>query len=291
MRKHPIIKCLAGLAGLFIFLFLFVALLLPVVVDSQVAKETIRAFLLDKTHGSVTIDKIDLAWLPRPVVVIQGASLSVVGTGGGTIRSIKVYPSIAGLFRGRLIVSRAVVDSPAVTMRFVGPAGGSLDVDEIEGKIRAALATLASEIPGIAVDVVGGSADIRIGDKPSLVIRDLEARVLAQADEIDLRVTSRSNAFDWFRFEVRIAGENLATKGRVAIQHLRLREAVVSLFPDLLQRIIQDGDVNLHLRLTSAGLKKVKVEIDGSLPSLALVRESGENGHQGKRVQGIHGAR
>ena len=76
MTKRRIIKWLGGLSGLCVLLLLAIAFLLPRIFDSQPVKEKIRAFLLEKTNENVAFEKIDLVWLPRPTVVVRGASFS-----------------------------------------------------------------------------------------------------------------------------------------------------------------------------------------------------------------------
>ena len=95
MTKRRIIKWIAGLGGLFIILLFVLALLLPRILDSQTARETIQAFLLSKTNGNVAFGNIDLAWLPKPAVVVRGATLSFADKVSGKIQSIKVYPSLS----------------------------------------------------------------------------------------------------------------------------------------------------------------------------------------------------
>ena len=102
MTKRRIIKWLGGLSGLCVILFFAVAFILPRILDSQPVKEKIRAFLLAKTNENVAFEKIDLAWLPRPTVVVHGATLSVADKVSGKIESIEVYPSIMGSTLGAL---------------------------------------------------------------------------------------------------------------------------------------------------------------------------------------------
>src|SRR4029077_1434098 len=104
-----IIKWVSALIGLCVILLFAVALLLPRILDSQAVREKIRAFLLTKANGNVTIENIDLRWLPRPAVVVRGASLAFDDKVSGKIQSLEVYPSIRGLLTGNLDISRMEV--------------------------------------------------------------------------------------------------------------------------------------------------------------------------------------
>src|SRR4030095_13462710 len=273
MTMLRIIKWLAALGGLCVVLVLGLALLLPRIVDSQAVRDKIRAFLLTKTNGNVAIENIDLKWFPRPAVVIRGASLAFGDKVGGKVQSLEVYPSLRGLLTGNLDISRVEVASPALSVRLPEPGEEPLNIDEIEGQIRSLLASMASAIPGMSVTVSGASAEVRIGDRPLVMITGLEGRLVAPPGETHLQFSSSANIFDSLRVEGRINVETLTTKGQIKVENLRLRESMAALLPHP-PEYIESGNVNLNVGLTSTGLKEIKTTIDGTLPSLGLVRGS-----------------
>ncbi len=286
MTKRRIIKWLAVLSGLCVILLFAVVLLLPRILDSQTARETIRAFLLAKTNGNVAFGNIDLTWLPKPAVVVRGATLSFADKVSGKIQSIEVYPSITGLLRGRLDISRVEVVSPAIAVHLPEWGEEPFNIDEIEGKIRALVASFATEIPGMIVGVRGGSVEVRIGDRPPVVIKELEGRLVAPPGEMQLQISSRANVFDSLRVEESIAGDTLATKGSIKINRLRLRESMAALFPRP-DEYIEDGEISVDVVLTSVGLKKIKAEVEGTSPSLALVRRDRKTVIEGVTFKGV----
>ena len=268
-----IIKWLAGLGGLCVVLVLGLALLLPRIVDSQAVRDKIRAFLVTKTNGNVGIENIDLKWFPRPAVVIRGASLAFDDKVSGKVQSLEVYPSLRGLLTGNLDISRVEVASPTLSVHLPEPGDEPFNIDEIEANIRALIASFATEIPGMIVGVRGGSVEVRIGDRPPVMITELEGRLVAPPGAMQLQISSRANVFDSLRVEGRIDGETLTTKGQIKVENLRLREsmaAVLSHPPEY----IESGNLNLNVGLTSTGLKEIKTTIDGTSPSLGLVRGS-----------------
>ena len=271
MAKRRIFKWLAAFSGLCVILLLAVALLLPRVLDSQAVREKIRAFLLARIDGNVVIGNIDLRWFPRPLLVVRGASLAFGDKASGKIQSIEVYPSIWGLLTGHLDVSRIQVASPAVALRLPGWAEEPFDVDEIEAKIRSILAAMASEIPGLLVTVRNGSAEVKIGDRPAVIFTDFDGRLRASPGDVNLQISSRANLFDSLHIEGSIAADTLETKGRIKLERLNLGESIAALWPRP-PGYVESGDLSLEVGLTSTGLKKIKTEINGTLPSLGLVR-------------------
>jgi AsmA-like C-terminal region len=285
MTQWRIIKWLAGLGVLCLILLFAAALLLPRIVDSQAVRERIRAFLLTRTNGTVAIENIDLRWLPRPAVLVRGASLSFDNV-SGKIQSIEVYPSLLSLLRGQLNISRVEVASPALSVRLPEPGEEPFNFEEIEANIRALIASFATEIPGMIVGVTGGSVEVRIGDRPPVMITELEGRLVAPPGEMQLRISSRANVFDSLRVEESIAGDTLATKGSIKIDRLRLRDVIASLYPRP-DEYVEDGEISLDVVLTAVGLKKIKAEIDGKVPSLVLVRGNRKTAIEGLTFKGV----
>jgi len=271
MTTRRIIKWVGALSALGVILLLAAVFLLPRVLDGQAVREKVRAFLLTKTNGDVAIENFDLVWFPRPAVVARGASLAFADKVSGKIQSLKIYPSLWALLTGRLNISRVEVASPGLSVRLPERGEEAFNLDEIEGQIRSFLTALSAELPGMIVSVSDGSVEITIGDRPPLVITELDGRLVAPPGQMDLQINSHSNVFDSLRFKGGITGETLATSGRLRIERLRLREAMAALWPRQ-DKYIEFGDVSLDVGLTSVGLKKIKAEVDGTLASLGLAR-------------------
>jgi hypothetical protein len=249
-------------------------------------REKIGSFLFSKTNGNVTIQNIDLQWFPRPAVVVRGAALAFADTINGKIQSIEVFPSILGLLRGQIDISRVEVASPALSVRLPEPGDEPFNIDELEASIRALINSFATEIPGMIVGVTGGSVEVKIGDRPPVMITELEGRLVAPPGEMQLQINSRANVFDSLRIEENIAGDTLATKGSIRINRLRLRESMAALFPRP-DQYIDDGEISLDVVLSAAGLNKIKAEIEGTAPSLRLARGDRKTVIDGVKFKGV----
>ena len=136
------------------------------------------------------------------------------------------------------------------------------------------------------VGVSGGSVEVRIGDRPPVVIKESEGRLVAPPGEMQLQISSRANVFNSLRVEESIDGDTLATKGSIKINRLRLRESLGRAFPRP-DEYIEDGEISVDVVLTSVGLKKIKAEVEGSSPSLALVRRDRKTVIEGVTFKGV----
>jgi hypothetical protein len=212
-----------------------------------------------------------VSWLPWPAIVIRGATVSIPDYMDGTVQSITVYPSLGALMVGRIIVSRLVLERPAVTARWPARPEVPLDLEDIEKTLRAVLAIGAAAAPRLVIRVDGGSATLRVGNRASVEIRDLHARVVPRPQELSIDASAVSNVSDRFRFAVRVSGEDLVTEGKVSIEHLRLRNAMASLLSHPIEPI-EDGDVSLDLALRSTGTRSVDVQVDAPQASVVMAQ-------------------
>jgi len=271
MTVRRIVAWLAGLIGLAVVLLLLAALLLPRVLDSHTVRERIRAFVLSKADADLAISKIDLTWFPRPAVTLRGISVSFGTQVTGTIQAITARPSVAGLLRRKFDVSHVELSGFALSLALPGEKEKALDIDAIEGQLRALLTSLAAQAPRLIVLVSDSSVELRIGARPPLIITNLNGHLQAPPSALDIHLHSGSNAFDSLQLELSIAADTLATTGRVRFERLRLPEAFAAISPRPLP-YLGSGEASLDVALTSVGFRKVHATIEASAPSVTLVR-------------------
>src|SRR5215510_13655048 len=200
---------------------------------------------------------------------MRGISVSFGKQVTGKVQSITARPSVAGLLRRKFDISRVELSGVALSLALQGEK--ALDIDAVEGDLRALLTSLATQAPRLIVVVSDSSVELRSGARPPLIITDLNGRLLAPPSALDIRLRSRSNAFDSLRLELTIAADTLATTGRARFERLRLPEAVAAISPRPLP-YLGSGDASLDVALTSVGFRKVQAEIEASAPSVTLVR-------------------
>ena len=205
MKNRRILKWLAGVAAVLSIALLALVPILPRLVDSEAAKEKIRSILSEKTGGDFAFGKIDFLWLPRPAVVIRGVKVSLAEHSTATVELVRVQPSIVALIAGRWALSRVVLERPAVAARLAERPDKPLNLDEIEKNIRALLAALSSGGERLAVAIDNGSVEIAIGEKWSVAIQDLDAQLAGFGDELEVKLTARSNLWNKLRVEGKIA--------------------------------------------------------------------------------------
>jgi AsmA-like C-terminal region len=276
---------LSILAATVLIVVVFGILSLSWLIDSQPIRDKVSAELEKKTEGSVVVGKIVFVWLPRPSVLIENAQVSFDDRIQGSIRSAKFVPSLFYLLAGRLVLRRVLLEQPKITIRLPEPAAKPLDLEELEKQIRSAVVRLTSELVAPRIDVFDGSAEIRIGDKPPVILENIVAQTVASPAELRLEFSARSNLCERVRLEGKVSPDSLASRLDIGIQRLKINESLV-LLPLQIFEYAQHGEASLDVKIASVGLGQVKASIDGSAGSFVFARRGGTASVEAKRLKG-----
>jgi hypothetical protein len=185
-RQHPrswhrrfviaaVVLCISVLA-----LLAAVIVIAPKVINSAAVRSRIEATIAKELHGTVTYERVELALLPRPDVVLHEFAVQVPGTLSATIDAVRVYARLLPLFRGQFAVSSVVLEQPELSLTLtdntVGrrssrppatqPAGASFDT---------ALAIAGRELPDLSIKITKGKIGLMRDGRSFLSLRDLDA--------------------------------------------------------------------------------------------------------------------
>jgi len=264
---------------------IFGALLLPRIVDSQVIKDKISAELAKRFAGDLIIGKVTFLGFPRPRAVLESVEVSFGDKTEGSIQSVKIFPSLFYLLTGRWVVRRALLEQPKIRIRLPEHAAKPFDLEESEKQIRSALVRFTSELLAPRIDVFDGSAEIRIGDKPPVILENVAAHSFGSPTELRFEFSARSNLCERVRFEGKVSPDSLASRLDIGIQRLKINESLV-LLPLQIFEYAQHGEASLDVKIASVGLRQVKASIDGSVGPFVFARHGGTAPVEAKRLKG-----
>ncbi|MGH7795186.1 MAG: AsmA-like C-terminal domain-containing protein [Candidatus Binatia bacterium] len=275
--------------GVFVVLILVIcvgsALILPRLIDSQLVRDKISAGLAKKIAGTVTFDKIALAWFPRPSVAMENAAFSFNDGTQASIQTATIYPSILDLLTGHLVARRVLLQAVQVRIHLPESSDKRFELQELEKTIRSALVRLTTELPAPRIDVADGSAEIRIGDKPPVLLENIAGHAVGSAADLRFEVSARSNLCERLRIEGKISPESLAAQLQVGVQRLKVKESLIFL-PLQISEYARQGEASLDLNIAAVGLQKVRATITGSIGPLVFARHSGTATVEAKRLKG-----
>ncbi|MGE5305147.1 MAG: AsmA-like C-terminal domain-containing protein [Alphaproteobacteria bacterium] len=285
MKPSRVVIVFGALASLIALIFVCSALLLPRIVDSERMKEKISSELAKKSSGRFAFGKIAVLWFPRPAVVIEAAQFSFGEKARGSIRTAKIYPSIYYLLTGRLVVRRALMQEPKLSIRLPERSERPFDVEELEKQIRSALDRFATGLPAPRLELSDGSADIKIGDKPPVLLDNVSAQTVGSPGALRFELSARSNLCAQLRVEGKISPENLASQLDVGVQRLKIKESL-ALLPLPIPAYAQQGEASFDVKMASVGLRKIKASIGGSVGPVVLARHGSKATLEVKRLKG-----
>ena len=205
--RRKIIKAVAWTVGVVGLLGVVAVALAPRWVNLEPVRKRIESAASSALGGRVTIGRIELSWVPRLEVVLRKLEISGPAKVHGAVPSVSISPVLRSLLGGRLRVSAVRVDGPDLT---VDTSDGATEPkpasrpDPLKS-LGPLVASLASELSGLAVEIHGGRLVASRGGTNIAVLSDLDvsvtvpptrsrtlhARVRVSASSLSLRRSDR----------------------------------------------------------------------------------------------------
>jgi hypothetical protein len=281
---------MGAIAVLFVLLLALI-LLLPRIINLEPIRQTIIARISEEVGGELEYRSIDLSFFPRPRAIIQGGSLSIPGKVAGTMESLKIYPRILPLLRGRVRIAMLRVDAPEFLVVLPEGSqgkkvpGGTLSPASIQENIGQALAFMASKAPGLIFKVNDGRLTLTWENKPVFWFGDIHGRISLPPDRFEVDLACNSNLWEGLSLEGYLDSTTLKGDGRIDLTQFKPPVLTGQFFPFALQRV-GDSQLNLSIRLKTDGLRTVQAEVKGSLAYLTLQQAKEKLVIRGKSLKG-----
>jgi AsmA-like C-terminal region len=273
-------------ALLFILLVAF-AFLLPYLVNLESVREKIEALLFQQVGGKVAYQKIDLFYFPRPGVNALQVTVSLDEKVAGTAKSVRVYPEIIALFKGKLGIGRIQIESPNVTLWF--PVERAEAKQRPEGtalkELEEIVARVAATVPRLKVVMKDGRLNLLKGSQTVFSFSDINANMSGQPREPKIEITCRSNLWERMSAEVTINPLDLNGQGRIKIASFRPHLLSGFLSADFPLKLT-DSELNLNLNFETKGQEVFQAALEGTVSKLTFEEEHQEIAIRGKRFQG-----
>jgi hypothetical protein len=103
--RNRITAWLLTIAVFLMTLLLVSALLAPRLIHLETVKELIEEKFSQDMGITIAYQRLDLSYFPRPHVVIQGVTFSIPTDVTGEMPSLRIYPKILPLFRGKFQIT------------------------------------------------------------------------------------------------------------------------------------------------------------------------------------------
>ncbi|MDD4072088.1 MAG: AsmA-like C-terminal domain-containing protein [Desulfobacterales bacterium] len=236
----------------------------------------IKAIASTRLKTAIEFDRLELSLFFTPHIILKNVGFNTADKASGTVRSLKVYPSLFHLLRGNIHLARIILDSPDILLtlprkmsREQRPPNHPTPTDSLDKAT-----TLISQILSLFPDSVFHMTNGRLAliDQSETVFRFDD--IQASGDKAGaIRLSCRSNLFETLNVEARRVNPRLfKNRGRIELKDFR---------PHLLTQYFQpdaplgmaDSSLDLDIHFLTDGIKVFKIQTKGVISSLTLLKK------------------
>lgn len=288
--RKTIARGVAGALGLLAALMTALVVLMPRWINMEAVKTGILAYASRATGGTVRYERLDLAWLPHPRVVIRRLELNFPHRATGTVESLTLYPALLPLARRGYPLVKILADTPDLAVEIPRPAKeeGPPSLAEIREWFASRLSILSANAPGLAFEVHRGRVALSIGPRPLCALRDIEGRIVLPPKRLEVDIRCRSNLWENLSLHGRLDAPELNGRGTIELAGLDLSPFAESFLPAGWRRTAA-GRADLDAGFEIERFHALKAEVRGTSKSLAVRRGEGRAAVSGLRFGGTVG--
>ena len=260
-------------------LLLAVLLSSPLWLNQELVKRELTKIISGATGGKAQFERIDVHLMPFPGVLVSRLRFSLPGTLEVEAQSAAVDIRLLPLLIGKVYPHRVQLIAPQVQVRLDEPKPSPkppsqsqphpFSLKDTEASVRDVIEQIDRALPGVAAEIDAGRVELRIGQRPPLLVEKLDVHLDVTASAVSAKISCASNLFDRLVAEAHLESKDLDGDGRVELGGLQ----VPSLGPIL---GIQDGwpvqeaPVDVQLKWRTHGLSDAHADASISAPRVAL---------------------
>ena len=272
---------LAGLIGALFVLILLIILLLPQLVNLELTKQKILDTVASETGGLLSYDRLEILYLPRPVLTLEQVKLSVRNNIECSLSALRVYPKIVPLLKGDIRLATLQVENPHFTYRMTsdtGKAAARLPAVTAE-TIRTAAASLltipAFQTPGLGIRIINGQLSVHQDSSPEITFQFVNARIHRSLEKLRLKLNCTSNLGRKITIAAHLFPGSLTGFGTVRVRgfrpHLLLNGRKARFFSPMVE-----SQVDLNLKLQVDAVRRLRIELTGENPYFRFQQSGAE---------------
>ncbi|MCL5023572.1 MAG: AsmA-like C-terminal domain-containing protein [Nitrospirae bacterium] len=268
--RRKIFLLLSGLPALILILSALFYFSAAKLINSESVKERIHVYLLGKAGASITYGNSEFHLFPLPELIFHQVNISIPGKAEGSVASLRAYPDLFSLMKGRVWIAKVSLETPHFTVK-MSKDTEKPSLEQMEEKIRSAVHYLVSTTPGLRIAVRGGKLDFMMEDKIAFSFDLIQSRLSASKKALDIELNSRSNLWDNFSISSSIEADDLKGEGTIRLTHLR-PDILIALLSKETAGQIGVSDVDLSAKFETSGLRVLNASVESSVSELAVSR-------------------
>ncbi|MBW1724073.1 MAG: DUF748 domain-containing protein, partial [Deltaproteobacteria bacterium] len=253
--KKIIIGIIIGTAMLVVSL----AVLLPVLINTDAINAKIIEAASQSIDGQVDFERIRFVFLPRPHVIISQGRMAVQDTVQGKWVEMSVFPRLSALLLARLEVADLKLKQPDFELRLPissrhksGKGASFQGSDDLRQQIKEGLGALVAVVKDVEVTIDDGHLSVLAQDKAPLEWQDITARLEVTEKRVAVDLTCSFSFIQKIVWNGALDLTTLDLDGKVFLQGLETHPLMAYWRPDSALKIT-DGSVDLTLQFQSQG--------------------------------------
>lgn len=266
-------------AGIFIILALIISLLLPSFIGSEYLKTKIVEQISQKTGHQIELQSVDIQFFPLLHAEMHHASLSVPGEFILTIGTLKAYPEIMPLFKGKVNINKLYLDTPRIRV-FINERSEEntkfyekVTFEEIEKILKTIFLNEAVKDTNLALQIGNGKAGFYEGKRLNFEFDNITSNINFRPGRITIALNGRSSFCERISVNGKIFPRTSTGEGRIDLLNLNPKNVFDHFFPNSDLKI-NDSQINLKARFDKKGFLKFYSSFEGVIPSISFQRNA-----------------
>ncbi|MFZ2196452.1 MAG: hypothetical protein WAV13_01875, partial [Thermodesulfovibrionales bacterium] len=268
--RRKIFLLLAGLLGLILVLSVVVYYSAAKLINSESVKEQINAYLIGKAGAGITYGNSEFHLFPLPEIIFHKVHLSIPDKTEGSVVSLKAYPSLWSLLKGKVRVAKLSLEAPDFTVK-ISEDMKKPSLEEIEEKVRSVVRYLTSTMPGLHIVIRDGKLELTKKGKTAFSFDLIKSQLSVSQKKLSIELASRSNLWDNFSISSSIDTDNLKSKGTIRLINLRPDRLIAFISKETAGKIGVSG-ADMSATFEASGLRVVNASMTSSLSGPVVSR-------------------
>lgn len=199
--KKNVFKKIVKWTGMVLALLVVLLLLGTWLINRAPLQKQIREAIVSRTGDMVSFGHLNIDLLPRPHLIVSGATITVPDRVAGSVASVAVYPELLPLIRGDVRIAQVRLKRPDFSVQLAEEEkpreqqGAQAAFDETRGNVEAALGSIREIAPRLYLIVNSGTLDVRHDAEPITTIRNINGRVAVR--DKGFHVAVKAEALRW----------------------------------------------------------------------------------------------
>jgi hypothetical protein len=282
------------LRGLLVFatLVALAMVIAPHLTDLAMVRSGVKEMFAQRIGGEIKYGQIELAYFPRPHIIVYKVEISQSKTLTVNIHLLKIYPKIRPLLSGRIQPAIVSLDYPDYFLALPQIGGKTIPADNpksldqaIKASIQAVRELPGFTLPDLTVRIKNGKVNLTDPFGYIFKLRELNGNYEHGRKKIEISFECKSNLWDKINISATLNPLDFRGRGQVQCSEFRPQALFAYFFPGSEFEVI-DSKADFNINLESDEFGQVQAYFKGAIPRLEIRKGNDRIEIKGHRIAG-----